>query len=103
MTVTKDIHTDSQLQPLNQRKPALPGGVLLDYKNIENITIVGVSYGPSPQAIGNHGDNILDAIADPSLNRLFGLAGNDTYIVGSYDIVDETVRASGGIDTVRSA
>ncbi|CAH1696422.1 hypothetical protein CHELA1G2_40058 [Hyphomicrobiales bacterium] len=27
MTVSKDIHTDSQLRPLNQRKTALFGGV----------------------------------------------------------------------------
>lgn len=76
---------------------------LSHYKNIENLTIMRDAYGPEVDATGNMNSNIIDASIDLSLNSLQGLGGDDTYIVGLYDIVDETVPTSSGLDTVRSA
>lgn len=75
---------------------------LSDYKNVENLTIVDTSSGKRFIATGNMNNNIIDTSLDLSLNELQGLGGNDTYVVGLYDIVDETIRTSNGMDTVRS-
>lgn len=68
--------------------------------NLENLTLTGNEFGVS--GTGNGLDNILDGSLNFRVNTLAGLAGNDTYIVNTGDIVSETLAgAAGGIDTIR--
>ncbi|MEQ1714680.1 MAG: cadherin domain-containing protein, partial [Hyphomicrobium sp.] len=67
--------------------------------NIERLFLTGA------QAIGGTGNtlsNLLDGSANTAANTLKGLRGNDIYIVGAGDIIDELGPASGGIDTIFS-
>jgi Ca2+-binding RTX toxin-like protein len=63
--------------------------------NIENLTLTGSS---AINGTGNNLDNVLTG--NSAVNTLRGGLGNDTYVVGSGDIVTE--NASEGTDTVSS-
>jgi Ca2+-binding RTX toxin-like protein len=65
---------------------------------VENLTLVGAV------AINGNGNalaNVLDGSQNAAANVLKGLGGNDTYVVGAGDIVDESAGSS-GTDFVRS-
>lgn len=64
--------------------------------NVENITLTGTS---AINATGNALDNVLTG--NSAINQLTGGAGNDTYVVGTGDVVNE--NANEGIDTVISS
>ncbi len=66
---------------------------------LENLTLVGAR---ASVGSGNGLANVMDGSVGWGANILRGLGGNDVYIVGYGDVVDETVAGSGGIDTVRS-
>lgn len=65
--------------------------------NIENLTLTGSS---AVNATGNTLDNILRGDLNSAVNTLTGGAGNDSYYVGTGDVVVEA--ASAGTDTVNS-
>jgi Ca2+-binding RTX toxin-like protein len=65
---------------------------------LENITLTGSA---ALSATGNALTNVIYASTNSGANLLRGLAGNDIYVVGAGDVVDET--GSDGIDTVYSA
>jgi trimeric autotransporter adhesin len=65
---------------------------------VENLTLTSNS---AINGTGNALDNVLDGSTNTAVNTLTGGAGNDTYIVGTGDVVSEA--ASGGTDTVQSA
>jgi Ca2+-binding RTX toxin-like protein len=76
--------------------------------NIENLTLTGAGKADGTGnnlnniLIGNDGDNRLDGGAGN--DTMTGGKGNDTYVVNvAGDIVNETIAAGGGIDTVESA
>jgi hypothetical protein len=66
--------------------------------NLENLTLIGSS---AIVGIGNTLANTLDGSLNGA-NQLRGLGGNDVYVLGAGDTVNETVAGSGGVDTVRS-
>lgn len=66
---------------------------------IENLVLTGSA---AISATGNALANRLDGSTNTGANKLRGLGGNDSYIVGAGDIVDESVAGSSGIDTVLS-
>lgn len=65
---------------------------------IRNITLRGSQ---SIAATGNALNNTLDGSQNSAANVLSGGAGDDTYILGAGDTINES--AGGGIDTVKSA
>ncbi|MBX3670854.1 MAG: VWA domain-containing protein [Rhodocyclaceae bacterium] len=65
---------------------------------IENITLIGSAAGVS--ATGNTTNNVLNGSLHTGSNTLTGGLGDDTYVVGLGDVIDE--NAGEGIDTVRS-
>jgi Ca2+-binding RTX toxin-like protein len=65
--------------------------------NIDNLTLTGSS---AVNATGNTLDNILRGDLNSAVNTLTGGAGNDSYYVGTGDVVVEA--ASAGTDTVNS-
>lgn len=65
---------------------------------IENITLTGTTSGLA--ATGNHVANVLDGSLHSGANTLTGGLGNDTYIVGTGDVIVEA--ASAGTDTVKA-
>lgn len=67
---------------------------------LERIQLLGLS---SASATGNVLGNTIDGSSSSGANLLRGLRGNDTYIVGRGDIVDELKAGSTGIDTVQSS
>jgi Ca2+-binding RTX toxin-like protein len=69
---------------------------LASYANVENLTVTGAG---TAVLTGNSGDNILTGNA--SANIFKGGDGNDTYIVGTGDLIVETA-STGGNDTVIS-
>ncbi len=71
---------------------------LATFQNIENATLIG---GAALSATGTNEANVLDGASNGGANLLIGLAGNDTYIVGLGDSVQETL--SGGTDTVQAS
>ncbi|MCX7378009.1 MAG: hypothetical protein NTY94_14875 [Alphaproteobacteria bacterium] len=71
---------------------------LATFQNIENATLIG---GAALSATGTNEANVLDGASNGGANLLIGLAGNDTYIVGLGDTVQETL--SGGTDTVQGS
>ncbi len=68
---------------------------LASFPNVENITLTGLL---ALKATGNSGNNTLSGAGNAAANTLAGLGGNDTYIVGSGDVVQEA--PGGGSDTV---
>jgi Ca2+-binding RTX toxin-like protein len=71
---------------------------LASFPNVENITLTGSL---ALKATGSAGDNTLSGAQNSAANTLAGLGGNDTYIVGSGDVVVEAL--GGGSDTVLSS
>ncbi|WP_427501728.1 calcium-binding protein (plasmid) [Methylomonas sp. MED-D] len=63
--------------------------------NVENLTLTGTT---AINATGNALDNVLTG--NSAVNTLTGGLGNDTYVVGTGDIIVE--NANEGIDTVQS-
>ncbi|HEX7382796.1 MAG TPA: calcium-binding protein [Burkholderiaceae bacterium] len=68
---------------------------LAQFAHVENITLVGTA---AVAAAGNAAPNRLDGSMNAASNRLTGGAGNDTYVVGSGDVVVE--QPGEGSDTV---
>ncbi len=68
---------------------------LASYPSVENITLLGSL---PLSATGNFGLNLLDGSGNSAANALAGQTGNDVYVVGAGDTVDEPV--GGGTDTV---
>ena len=68
--------------------------------NVENLTLTGAT---ASNGTGNTLDNVLDGSTNTAVNTLTGGAGNDTYIVGTGDIVSETSTLATEIDTVQTA
>jgi Ca2+-binding RTX toxin-like protein len=66
---------------------------------LENIWLEGTA---ALSATGNALVNVLYGSTNAAANVLRGLGGGDVYVVGSGDIVDESVAGSGGVDTVQS-
>ena len=66
--------------------------------NFENLIVGGSS---AINGTGNSLNNTLDGSTNSAVNTLSGLGGDDTYIVGTGDVVVES--ASSGTDTVFSA
>lgn len=62
---------------------------------LENIAAAGST---ATTLTGNAKDNILDGTNNTAINTLVGLAGNDTYYIGSNDLITEAV--GGGIDKI---
>jgi hypothetical protein len=69
--------------------------------NVENLAIVGTA--ANVIGTGNGVTNVMDGTLSAVSNRLRGMGGNDTYILGTGDIADESVGGSTGIDTVQSS
>lgn len=74
--------------------------------NVENLTLTGSAVqgiGNSEANIinGNAGNNVLDGGTDALVDTLKGGTGNDTYIVGTGDVVTED-SGTGGTDIVLS-
>jgi Ca2+-binding RTX toxin-like protein len=68
---------------------------LASHSSVENIGLLGSL---PLTATGNAGLNLLDGSGNSAANVLAGLGGDDVYIVGAGDTVDEA--AGGGTDTV---
>ncbi|MCX7378011.1 MAG: calcium-binding protein [Alphaproteobacteria bacterium] len=68
---------------------------LASFLNVENIMLTGTL---ALKATGSAADNVLTGNTNSAANILTGLGGNDTYFVGSTDVVVEV--AGGGVDTV---
>ena len=68
---------------------------LASFPNVENIALSG---GLALKATGSAADNVLNGSTNSAANQLVGLGGNDTYFVGSNDVVVE--GPGGGFDTV---
>jgi Ca2+-binding RTX toxin-like protein len=66
--------------------------------DIENVMLTGSA---AISVTGNALNNILTG--NEGANTLVGLAGNDTYVVGDGDFVDESVSGSSGTDWVKSS
>ncbi|URK88275.1 calcium-binding protein [Rhizobium sp. RCAM05350] len=66
--------------------------------DVENLMLTGSA---AISATGNALNNVLTG--NEGANTLCGLAGNDTYVVGDGDFVDESVSGSAGTDVVRSS
>lgn len=66
---------------------------------VENITAQGSS---AIDLTGNALANVLNGAANSAANRLTGLGGNDTYVLGLGDTVSETGGTASGIDRVQS-
>jgi len=66
---------------------------------IENLTLLGAA---AISGTGNALANTLNGSLNTGANLLRGLAGNDIYVVGAGDIVDESAAGSNGVDTVMS-
>jgi Ca2+-binding RTX toxin-like protein len=64
---------------------------------VENLTLTGTS---AINGTGNALNNVLTG--NSAKNILQGLGGNDIYVVGAADVVDENAAGSSGIDTVQS-
>jgi serralysin len=76
-------------------------GDTVHYKGaLENILLTGSA---GLAATGNASANVLDGSANTAGNLLRGMGGNDVYLIGAGDIVDESVAGSGGGDSVRSS
>ncbi len=79
----------------------LADGVTLRYGGVENITLSGAA---TLEARGDAKANVLNGETNSAANHLYGLTGNDTYIVGAGDVVHEAaIDGGGGIDTVASS
>lgn len=63
--------------------------------DIEDLTLTGSS---ETNGVGNDFNNVLNSLGDSAENTLYGLKGDDTYIVGLNDKVVESV--DGGFDNV---
>lgn len=68
---------------------------LASFPNVENVALTG---GLALKATGSAADNVLNGSTNSAANQLIGLGGNDTYFVGSNDVVVE--GPGGGFDTV---
>jgi Ca2+-binding RTX toxin-like protein len=68
---------------------------LASFPNVENIALSG---GLALKATGSAGGNVLNGSTNSAANQLIGLGGNDTYFVGSNDVVVE--GPGGGFDSV---
>ncbi len=66
--------------------------------NVENLRLIGFT---SISGTGNASDNVLSGLLNLAGNTLAGGAGNDTYVLGSGDLVVEA--ANGGTDTVQAS
>jgi Ca2+-binding RTX toxin-like protein len=71
---------------------------LAQFPHVENIMLLG---GGTLSATGTAGANTLDGANNPDANVLTGLGGNDVYVVGPTDKVQEA--PGGGTDRVESA
>lgn len=72
---------------------------------VENLVSLDVAASPIGQVYVMTGNGLANAITATQsfATTLRGLAGNDTYIVGTGAIVDEAAAGSNGTDTVQSA
>jgi Ca2+-binding RTX toxin-like protein len=66
--------------------------------SIEYLTLLGSA---AITGTGNASGNLLDASRNPAANTLYGLAGNDLYMLGAGDSAVEA--SGGGTDTVKTA
>ncbi|MDX2309363.1 MAG: calcium-binding protein [Hyphomicrobium sp.] len=71
---------------------------LAQFANVESISLFGTL---ALTARGNNGANLIDGEKNTAANALTGLAGNDTFIIGTGDSIVET--GTGGTDVVMSA
>jgi serralysin len=75
--------------------------------NLENLNLVGSAVNATGNSLNNilrgtEGNNVLDGGAGADL--MIGGTGNDTYIVDNMaDVISETSRLQGEIDTVRAS
>ncbi len=80
-----------------------------DYSEIERLTlqgnaaIDGAGNGNVNILVGNGAANTLNTAGGAGADTLYGLGGNDKYIIKAGDIVDETFAGSSGTDTVFTA
>ncbi len=70
---------------------------LANYANVENLYLLGSG---SIVAQGSSAANYFTAYYSDGANTLRGMGGDDTYLVSSRSVVDESVKGSGGTDTI---
>ncbi len=82
---------------------------LAGFANVENLTLSGGAINGTGNTLANvitgtASANILTGGVDTVIDRLVGLAGNDTYVLGNStnDVVVEATGAAGGVDTITS-
>jgi Ca2+-binding RTX toxin-like protein len=66
--------------------------------NLENLALQGSA---AISGAGNNLDNVLNGAGNTAANNLYGLGGNDTFVVGVGDTIVENI--GGGTDTVSSS
>jgi len=90
---------DSVVEASNEGIDTVVSGITHSLSiNVENLRLIGFS---AISGTGNASDNVLNGLLNLAGNTLTGGAGNDTYVLGSGDLVVEA--ANGGTDTVQAS
>ena len=90
---------DSVVEASNEGIDTVVSGITHSLSSsVENLTLIGFS---AISGTGNASDNVLNGLLNLAGNTLTGGASNDTYVLGSGDLVVEA--ANGGTDTVQAS
>jgi Ca2+-binding RTX toxin-like protein len=93
-------HTgDTVVEALNKGIDTVVSGITHSIStNVENLRLIGFS---AISGTGNELDNVLNGVLNLAGNTLTGGAGNDTYVLGSGDLVVEA--ANEGTDSAQAS